>query len=181
MKKMETSEKWSEKYKKSIDCNNPKGFSQKAHCQGKKKEETNEMTGADSSGAFETGALGKTILKKDINKLHNFNETIEGTGQFDVPLFGGTKGRKNPLKIDGPDSIRKSRAVRDKKFPKWGGPKSVFIKVKEKCKKFPYCNQGDINAIEIIKEAIDDVSKNYGIPRSEVEKIVLNEINKIFI
>lgn len=32
-------EKWSEKYKKSIDCNNPKGFSQKAHCQGKKKHE----------------------------------------------------------------------------------------------------------------------------------------------
>lgn len=31
-------EKWSEKYKKSIDCNNPKGFSQKAHCQGKKKK-----------------------------------------------------------------------------------------------------------------------------------------------
>lgn len=30
-------EKWSEKYKKSIDCNNPKGFSQKAHCAGKKK------------------------------------------------------------------------------------------------------------------------------------------------
>lgn len=31
-------EKWSEKYKKSIDCNNPKGFSQKAHCQGRKKQ-----------------------------------------------------------------------------------------------------------------------------------------------
>ena len=29
-------EKWSEKYKKSIDCNNPKGFSQRAHCQGRK-------------------------------------------------------------------------------------------------------------------------------------------------
>jgi len=28
---------WSSKYKKSIDCKNPKGFSQKAHCQGKKK------------------------------------------------------------------------------------------------------------------------------------------------
>ena len=34
----ELDEKWSEKYKNSIDCNNPKGFSQKAHCQGKKKE-----------------------------------------------------------------------------------------------------------------------------------------------
>ena len=32
-----TKEGWSDKYKKSIDCNNPKGFSQRAHCQGKKK------------------------------------------------------------------------------------------------------------------------------------------------
>ena len=31
-------EKWSDKYKRSIDCNNPKGFSQKAHCQGRKKK-----------------------------------------------------------------------------------------------------------------------------------------------
>jgi len=30
-------EKWSAKYKRSINCNNPKGFSQKAHCAGKKK------------------------------------------------------------------------------------------------------------------------------------------------
>jgi len=29
---------WSEKYKKSIDCNNPKGFSQRAHCQGRNKK-----------------------------------------------------------------------------------------------------------------------------------------------
>ena len=32
-------EDWSKKYKSSIDCNNPKGFSQKAHCAGKKKNE----------------------------------------------------------------------------------------------------------------------------------------------
>lgn len=30
-------EKWSEQYKRSIDCSNPKGFSQKAHCKGRKK------------------------------------------------------------------------------------------------------------------------------------------------
>ena len=30
--------KWSKKYKKSINCNNPKGFSQKAHCAGRKKK-----------------------------------------------------------------------------------------------------------------------------------------------
>jgi Domain of unknown function (DUF6321) len=33
-------EKWSQKYKSSINCSHPKGFSQKAHCAGKKK--TNE-------------------------------------------------------------------------------------------------------------------------------------------
>ena len=32
-------EKWSQKYKSSIDCDNPKGFSQKAHCDGKEKNE----------------------------------------------------------------------------------------------------------------------------------------------
>jgi hypothetical protein len=37
-KKTVKKEKWSKKYKDSIDCNNPKGFSQKAHCQGKKEE-----------------------------------------------------------------------------------------------------------------------------------------------
>ena len=31
-------EKWSKKYKKSINCNNPKGFSQRAHCAGRKKK-----------------------------------------------------------------------------------------------------------------------------------------------
>lgn len=41
MEELETiDEKWSEKYKRSIDCNNPKGFSQKAHCQGRKKNES---------------------------------------------------------------------------------------------------------------------------------------------
>lgn len=30
-------EGWSQKYKKSINCSHPKGFSQKAHCAGKKK------------------------------------------------------------------------------------------------------------------------------------------------
>ena len=30
-------EKWSQKYKRSIDCGHPRGFSQKAHCAGRKK------------------------------------------------------------------------------------------------------------------------------------------------
>jgi len=37
-------EKWSNKYKRSINCSNPKGFSQKAHCAGRKKNEGAEIT-----------------------------------------------------------------------------------------------------------------------------------------
>lgn len=37
LKKFQLKEKWSEKYKRSINCSNPKGFSQRAHCQGRKK------------------------------------------------------------------------------------------------------------------------------------------------
>ena len=42
MKIDQLDEKWSKKYKKSIDCSNPKGFSQRAHCAGKKKKKKNE-------------------------------------------------------------------------------------------------------------------------------------------
>jgi hypothetical protein len=154
--------------------------------ESKQKTEPKESTGADSSGSFEASFGGKPIKKK-INKIHNMDideVTSSGSsGQYDAP-FGS--GSKNPLKINGEKSIKQSRAVKDKNFPKWGGPEGVFIKVKEKCKKFPYCNQGDINAIELLEsteliESVKNVSKKTGIPYSEIEKLVINEINKIFI
>ena len=169
------------------------------------KEEDLKETGADSSGAFEGAAFGQTILKRDLHKFsglpntksYGVNESeqeleedgIQSSGSFDVPAFGKTTkgGRRDPLKIDGPDSIYKGRAVTDKKWPRFGGPKGVYVKVKEKCKKFPYCNQGNTGAIEFIHEdeeiqtAIKAASKKYGISLQEVEKIVLNDIKQIFI
>jgi hypothetical protein len=35
---VDINESWSAKYKRSINCSNPKGFSQKAHCAGRKKK-----------------------------------------------------------------------------------------------------------------------------------------------
>lgn len=46
------SEEWSAKYKRSINCNNPKGFSQKAHCAGRRKnEDLNEGPEQDARAA----------------------------------------------------------------------------------------------------------------------------------
>lgn len=123
-------------------------------------------------------------LKDTKPKEGEFTEatTTSSSGQYDVP-FGS--GGKNPLKIDGEKSIKNSRAVKDKNFPKWGGPNSVFIKVKDKCKKFPYCNQG-IDAIELLEmdelnESIKETSNKFGITEKEMKTLVLNEIKKIFI
>jgi hypothetical protein len=38
-----------QKYKKSINCSNPKGFSQKAHCAGRKKNTNVAEGGAETS------------------------------------------------------------------------------------------------------------------------------------
>lgn len=53
-------EKWSKKYKDSIDCSNPKGFSQKAHCAGKKKNEDREIGIHRSSEDFAVIDLSKS-------------------------------------------------------------------------------------------------------------------------
>ena len=145
-----------------------------------KKKETKESMGSDSSGSFESSLsnkpLKKTIKQQEIDEVTD----ASSSGSYDAP-FGN--GSKNPLKIGGVDSIKKSRAVVDKNFPKFGGPDAVFVKVKEHCKKFPYCNQGDMNALELyeiegIKEAIDESAKKYNLPIKEVENIILNEIQK---
>lgn len=58
-----------------------------------------------------------------------------------------------------------------------------FVRVKKKCKTFPYCNQGDIKALDLweddlMKEAIKNVAKNKQVSENVVRAIVLHEIEK---
>ena len=142
----ELDEKWSEKYKKSIDCNNPKGFSQKAHCQGKKKHMKEEDTEIEK-GEFKeaTGA--------------------SSAGQYSGPMF----------------LAKDSKNWRGGKKPIYKGGK--FVRVKKKCKNFPYCNQGDIKALKIwedddLTEAIKNVAKTKNIHENIVRAILLHEIEE---
>ena len=71
-------EGWSDKYKKSIDCNNPKGFSQRAHCQGKKKKVSEEPDYKSRDKILKKAKplhrhLYKNLLKKDTSG--DVNET----------------------------------------------------------------------------------------------------------
>ena len=153
-----------------------------------KKIEADEQTMADASGSFEA-PMGGDVIKRKIGSIHNSEQEVgeatdaSSSGAYDTP-FGN--GGKNPLRIDGVKSIMKSRAVVDKKFPKWGGPGGTFVKINDKCKKFPYCNQGSPKALQFyeskgLSESVMEVSKKYGLPYNDVKKIVLNEITEIFI
>ena len=44
MSRVGLDEKWTKKYKKSINCSNPKGFSQKAHCAARRKRQSGGTT-----------------------------------------------------------------------------------------------------------------------------------------
>jgi hypothetical protein len=71
-------EEWSQKYKNSIDCSHPKGFSQKAHCAGKKKNEDLDREYNDEAGMFkndlQTIQRVSTHLEKAIYDDENLPE-----------------------------------------------------------------------------------------------------------
>jgi hypothetical protein len=154
LKKIEAKEKWSQKYKNSIDCNNPKGFSQKAHCQGKRKE-NKEATGSGSAGGYDTPLFSKMETKEATGAA--------SSGSYETPKMWAKSTNKK-------DWRGKSKTQT---------PGGKFVQVKKKCKTFPYCNQGDINALKIfenklLKKVISNISKNNNISEETINKILLD-------
>ena len=75
------SEKWSEKYKRSIDCSHPRGFSQRAHCAGRKKNEDLNEFAVDKSGDGDDRSklIGSIVrLLQAGNKIDFFVPGIRG-------------------------------------------------------------------------------------------------------
>ena len=136
-----------------------------------KEEEMGEATTSASAGAF-MAPMGMDPRfagnKKKKKKKEEFDEatTAASSGQYSTPKMWA-KDEKN------------WRGKAKTQFP--GGK---FVKVKERCKKFPYCNQGDINALELtdnkmVKAAITEVAKKTGKDRTYIKELVKKEIEEI--
>ena len=72
-------EGWSQKYKSSINCSHPKGFSQKAHCAGKKKHNESvemEMVCEDCGMCQSHGTLNE--IKKGQKDSNGFTKCWPG-------------------------------------------------------------------------------------------------------
>ena len=158
------------------------------------QEDMDEATGAASSGAY-VGALGRPItrtFKKSeipvsvngmdlpIGKMYSFNEDKEvleedeideavdyagAVGAYDTPGFAdsefmGTKGKKGKARVN--------KGITHKKTTYPGGK---FVKIKDRCRKFPYCNQSP--------EAITLYSENKNFDDSKILKTVKKSNLKI--
>ena len=179
----EMKEKWSEEYKKSIDCKNPKGFSQKAHCQSKtKKKETKEATSSGSTGAFTApvGFKDSEFVRRSFKETPKLKESdVEKVEATEATTTGSSGGYESPA------MWAKSTKKKD-----WGPsrktqiPGGGFVKIKKKCTKFPYCNQGDISNVKIsknesVKEAIKRVSNRIGVSENTIITILEHEYEKM--
>lgn len=219
--KKETNEKWSEKYKKSIDCNNPKGFSQKAHCQGKKKKLKENLTEAERTSMAKLRDLAKKYVCKDSkdctakDKIESVYQDLKKQYQMGVKIEKEHKSADPKLialdhlsedpkyytklkKVEANEATGVSSSgsyetpafgAKSMKPKDWRGasktlyPGGAFVQVKKKCKNFPYCNQGDINALKLTKSPTvirkaKKLSEQYGVDESVIMSILIEEVIK---
>ena len=116
-------EDWSDKYKRSIDCNNPKGFSQKAHCQGREKREgINER----ARQAVVRGKLHKNITGFNLTyKGRKYKEIDFEARQIDNRTELVTLRILNPKNLFGQDLKVKFRTIARGPFMKTDTSKDV--------------------------------------------------------
>ena len=110
-----------------------------------------------------------TRLDKDTKKV----EATEATGS-------GSSGQYSTTAAWAKSTSKKDWMGKSK--PQIPGGK--FVQVKKKCKKFPYCNQGDIKALKIyenetVKKAIKNISEKHNISENVIKSIISYEYEKL--
>lgn len=148
----------------------------------KNKKETKEATGSGSSGAYVGPVFGgdNEFWEKSKSETPNLKESdIEKVEATEATTTGSSGAYETPA------MWAKSTSKKD-----WGPSRKTqysggsFVKIKKKCTKFPYCNQGDINNLKLsknesVKEAIENVANKLGISKSVIMNILEHEYENI--
>lgn len=139
-------------------------------------------------------SLLDTRTKKEESKEASVSGA--GVGMFSS-LLSGPVSEEEPKKVETKEASSSGGGVGGYETPKmwakstskkdWRGksktqiPGGKFVQVKKKCKRFPYCNQGNTGALnfyesENIKTVIKNVSHKYGLTENEIREIISREI-----
>jgi hypothetical protein len=146
------------------------------------KEETKEATGSGSSGAYSGPVFGGDNEFWERSRAENpklKESEVEKVEAKEATTTGSSGGYESP------SMWAKSTSKKD-----WGPsrktqiPGGGFVKIKKKCTKFPYCNQGDINNLKIsknesVKEAIQNVANKLGVSKNVIMNILEHEYENI--
>jgi hypothetical protein len=140
-----------------------------------KKIEGKEATGSGSSGAFSGPLFGNNddFITKSDSETPKKIEATEATGSGSVGAYETPAAWAKSTK-------KKDWAGKSKPLYKGGS----FVSVKKKCTKFPYCNAGDINALDIyenenLKEAIKNVASKMNLTENTIKAILQYEYEKV--
>ena len=168
------------------------------HSKWKKQteEEVGEATTSASSGQY---VAPLTTTKKKKEKEVGEATTSASAGAFMVPLGADPRFKKKKKKkqeevgeattsASAGQYLTPQMWAKDKKNWRGGAktqwPGGKFVKIKDKCKKFPYCNQGDINALDLtenskIQRVIDEVAKKTGKNKDYIKELVKKDLEEI--
>ncbi len=136
--------------------------------------------------ALETGAKKVLIICPATLKI-NWKREIENYSDRTIYIAEGKNfSTEHDFVIINYDILKN---FHDPKKKDWGPsrktqiPGGGFVKIKKKCTKFPYCNQGDINNVKIsknesVKEAIKTVAKKLNIGENVIITILEHEYEK---
>jgi len=141
--------------------------------------ETKESTGSGSSGAF-VGPLSEDEYCDVCDKTKS-ECSCDDTKKVEATE---ATGASSSGQYSGPSFLAKSSSKKD-----WRGaskplyPGGKIVKIKKKCLKFPYCNQGDIKALklsetDIFENIVDKLSKEYNLSKITISKMINEEILK---
>ena len=166
------------------------------------KEEATESMGASLAGGFEgqlfsttkqemqekcwAGYQQKGVKKKGDRMVPNCIKENED-GEIKKVEATESTGSGSSGSYETPAAWAKSPSKKD-----WRGasktqiPGGKFVQVKKKCKKFPYCNQGDIKSLKLyendmVKKAIQNISEKHNISENVIKTIISYEYEKMLL
>jgi hypothetical protein len=155
-----------------MKSNKPKSDIEKKRKNKVTKKETKEVTGTGASSGSYVGpfSMDSKFAQKSNEETPKKVEANEVTG---ASSSGQYSGPAIWAKSSSPKDWQPSRK------PQYKG--GEFVKVKGKCKRFPYCNQGDIKALKMwenknVSEAIKSASKKLNLSETTIKAILQYEM-----
>jgi len=148
-----------------------------------KKSEPKEATTSGSIGGYSAPVFNETenneFWEKSRSETPKLKESdVEKVEAKEATTSGSVGGYESP-----------SMWAKSTKKKDWGPSRKTqykggsFVKVKKKCTRFPYCNQGDITNLKLtknesVKEAIKNVSSRLNLKESDIITILEKEYQK---